>query len=479
MFSFILTIVLAIIVIGLICLDSVKRMALIDRNLLSIYLIFAPHIVLLGYFFIVRIENKHIISRWVMLAEVILFVLYVWIKLNIIPYRKRQVVSNRLKMLLSGKYLILYGLYSLISQFPLYALSYKLIQLSEIPNYILMIDTIVMAGNCIILITNGMIRILFTSRKLNIIKRFVLGILSFIPIIDIFALLYASHIAGIEYDHECYKIINNEVSAESELCKTKYPIILVHGVGFRDFKYINYWGRIPKGLIQNGAKVYYGNQEAWGTIKCNAEEIKNRILKVLKETGAEKVNIIAHSKGGLDARYAISKLNMGDYVASLTTISTPHRGCKFVDAACKFPDGIYRTVARVFDKYYSHMGDENPDFYTASRQFSSYCSRSFNEEVKDVPQVYYQSYTTAVKGMFSDYVLSIPYIIVKLTEGENDGLVSIESAKWGEFKGVLRNKYRRGISHADIADFRRSDYKEFYVVDKYVEIVSELKNMGF
>jgi triacylglycerol lipase len=36
---------------------------------------------------------------------------------------------------------------------------------------------------------------------------------------------------------------------------------------------------------------------------------------VLSQTGAQKVNIIAHSKGGLDCRYAIANLGLEDKVA--------------------------------------------------------------------------------------------------------------------------------------------------------------------
>ena len=64
-------------------------------------------------------------------------------------------------------------------------------------------------------------------------------------------------------------------------------------------------------------------------------------------------------------------------------------------------------------------------------------------------------------------------------EGENDGLVSISSAKWGTFKGVIKNEYHRGISHGDIIDLKRQDYKGFDVVEFYVQLVSELKKMGF
>ena len=81
--------------------------------------------------------------------------------------------------------------------------------------------------------------------------------------------------------------------------------------------------------------------------------------------------------------------------------------------------------------------------------------------------------------MFSDSVRSSPYLIVRLTAGENDGLVSVDSAQWGTFRGVIRNKYRRGISHGDMIDLRRDDYRGFDVRKFYINLVSELKQKGF
>ena len=83
----------------------------------------------------------------------------------------------------------------------------------------------------------------------------------------------------------------------------KYPVMLVHGFGFRDGKRINYWGRIPKLLEEKGCAVFYGKQDSSGTIEDNALFLKERIEEILRETDAKKVNLIAHSKGGLEARY--------------------------------------------------------------------------------------------------------------------------------------------------------------------------------
>ena len=161
-------------------------------------------------------------------------------------------------------------------------------------------------------------------------------------------------------------------------------------------------------------------------------------------------------------------------------MSTPHRGVNLADYALHLPDSIYKFIARIIDNIFSKFGDKNPDFYNASRQFSRSYSKKFNEEVLDDKNVYYQSYASVVSGVFSDYIVSIPYILMKLCkEGENDGLVAIDSAIWGEFKGVIRNKKYRGISHGDMIDLRREDYKDFDVIEKYVKIVSDLKAKGY
>jgi triacylglycerol lipase len=300
-----------------------------------------------------------------------------------------------------------------------------------------------------------------------------------IPLVNGIVLLCACRLVYEEYDFALYKEDIHLTRADSGICKTRYPLVLVHGVLFRDLKYFNYWGRIPKELIRNGAQVYYGNQEAVGTVAVNAEDIRNKILEVLKETGAEKVNIIAHSKGGLDSRYAISRLGMADKVASLTTISTPHRGCRFIDKACGLPDGIYRGVANFFDKSFRRLGDRRPDFYTATRQFATADSEAFNESTPDAPGVYYQSYMSKMKGPRSDLMLAIPWLMIKPLEGDNDGLVSVDSAVWGDFQGVLESKSRRGISHGDIIDLKRADYKGFDVIETYTGIVAALKEKGF
>ena len=154
---------------------------------------------------------------------------------------------------------------------------------------------------------NGIICIYLTSTQLGIKARLCGAICGMIPPLNIIALFYIIRVTSIECEFEVQKEELNKLRKSQKLCDTKYPIMLVHGVFFRDTKYFNYWGRIPKELMNNGARIFYGNHQSAASIAESALELKESIEKVIKETSAEKINIIAHSKGGLDCRYAISE----------------------------------------------------------------------------------------------------------------------------------------------------------------------------
>ena len=269
-------------------------------------------------------------------------------------------------------------------------------------------------------------------------------------------------------------------------CKTKFPIILVHGVGFRDLKLPVYWGRIPKTLQGHGADIYYGLQDSWASVSTNAEVLKERISQILFETGAEKVNLIGHSKGGLEIRMAASSLGMGDKIASITTIATPHHGSKTIDTLLKAPKNIFNIAAFAVDNWIRIIGDKNPDFITVCREFSTEHMRQFNIENPDCPGVFYQSYACIMSLPISDINLTTANIIIKLIEGENDGLVTVGSAVWGINNNVLKSSNCRGISHIDAIDVRRMPFNKKCrtgyvsdIVDIYVDIAEGLKEKGF
>ena len=83
-------------------------------------------------------------------------------------------------------------------------------------------------------------------------------------------------------------------------------------------------------------------------------------------------------------------------------------------------------------------------------------------------------------SFFSDGLLSLPCLLMSLMGARpNDGLVCITSAKWGDFQETFTSSHLRGISHGDLIDLKREDYKGFDVLEAYINIVARLKELGY
>jgi len=256
----------------------------------------------------------------------------------------------------------------------------------------------------------------------------------------------------------------------------KYPFVLVHGIIAHDRSSINkFWGRIPETIRETGAKVYFGNTDAWGDIKSNAKILKTSIDNVLDETKSEKVNIIAHSKGGLDSRYFIWKYNYGEKIASLTTISTPHHGAELSDLIYKqriLHSRIAKKALKLFGKLY---GDKNPALFKLNYQLTTKYMKIFNGEILPDDRVYYQSIYSTMKNAFDDLLFFHTYRYIKKVNGDNDGFVSESSAKWGD----NITKIEGGISHAEILDYNMRKISGINILDIYKNIVQGLREKGF
>lgn len=328
---------------------------------------------------------------------------------------------------------------------------------------------------------NGIIRVYVTSVQLGIRTR-VLGIIfGMIPIANLIMLMIIYIKVRREADFESEKVILNNSRSADRICATRYPILFVHGVFFRDSRLLNYWGRIPSELKKNGAEVYYGEQQSALSVQDSSRELAKKIEEIVTTTGCGKVNIIAHSKGGLDARYAISEYGCDKYVASLTTINTPHHGCLFAEYLLgAAPERFVSFVENTYNKTFYALGDNSPDFMSAVKNLTNSFCEEFNRQIPDSPDVMYQSFgSKATNRRSGRFPLNVSYPIVKKYDGDNDGLVALASMEWGESFTAVYPKSRRGITHADMIDLNREDIKGFDVREFYVQIVNELRKKGF
>ena len=361
------------------------------------------------------------------------------------------------------------------------AYSYVLFKGIEIDVHILIINALICAALIFILLFNGITRIFTCSGQLGLMPRIGLLLLWWVPVINIILLRKFLSVSLSEYKYTVEKHRLNTDRKHEELCKTKYPLLMVHGIFFRDWKNFNYWGRIPKELTDNGAVIYYGSHQSTASVEQCAAELKECILGIIRDTGCEKVNIIAHSKGGLDSRYAISCLDMGKYAASLTTISTPHLGCNYVGRLLELiPKKTILAIGKKYESVYTKLGDDNPDFFSGLKDLTDKECERLNDIMKDVPGVLYQSVGSRMRSFSSAmFPLNVGYGIIKLFGGgENDGLVSTKSMARGDFLGVLNPKGKQGISHGDVIDLTQKNIESFDVCEFYVDLVNKLRLKG-
>ncbi|KAF7846109.1 hypothetical protein BT93_L5232 [Corymbia citriodora subsp. variegata] len=214
---------------------------------------------------------------------------------------------------------------------------------------------------------------------------------------------------------------------------------------------IAYWRGITEAYQQNNVEVITTAVPSTGSIKERAEVLHDQIKTRAK---GKDVNVIAHSMGGLDSRYLISRIKPTEYnVRSLTTIATPHHGSSAADIILREigPDYLPRLYALI-----SRMGMSTGAFSQLTRAYAE----EFNRETPNLSTTRYFSYgASCTPHLFSMFRLS--HDLMYELEGPNDGLVSVKSSKWpsdedvresgveGEgYKGTLM-----GVTHLDLINW--------------------------
>ncbi len=232
-----------------------------------------------------------------------------------------------------------------------------------------------------------------------------------------------------------------------------FPIVLHHGlfgydsVGVGKFRWAYFQG-IDKALRRAGYPVVISKVHPTGGVAKRAAQLKESIESALAElngAGHGKILLVAHSMGGLDARYMIHQLGMNDHVAALLTITTPHRGSPYADWCVR------------------HLGKRLGGFelmdmlgldISAVRDLTTDACAAFNERITDVPGVGYFSVSAAREWpKVAPFVLH-SHKVVADAEGPNDGLVSVRSSTWGTHLGVWRADHFHTINKRYVLEFR-------------------------
>jgi triacylglycerol lipase len=271
--------------------------------------------------------------------------------------------------------------------------------------------------------------------------------------------------------------------AGSTKAATKYPVVLSHGMGANaDVMGItDYWGSIPSALKSNGASVYITSVDPMQSKAIKGAQWKTQVLSILAVSGAAKINLIGHSDGGLYTRYAISNLGMAPYVASYTSMSSPHRGSPVADVIMGFAasTGLTSAIAGTLDYVYSFLGVSGQDSAANGKEeTTTWMTNTFNPNTPDVAGVYYQSYGADCISVIGAQVLSPLWAAMAVFgSGANDGLVPVSSAKWGVYRGTLTGWF--GVNHLSEIGLLEIELLGYDAPTQFVNIVADLKSKGY
>jgi triacylglycerol lipase len=287
------------------------------------------------------------------------------------------------------------------------------------------------------------------------------------------------------------------------------PILLAHGfAGFEhlaDVEQMTYYFGVADVLEEEGETIITGEVDPFNDSYDRGEELIDQIEEVVADSDYDRINVIGHSQGGLDARYAAH--HRPDLVAAVVTISTPHQGTLVSDIALEYVDhpllrDIIDGIAKLFGRALYDKTGEGTSFLEAMRQFSEPKIEEFNRRITNQPDVFYASIAGRTDGNLGENFCHSPNLapflkrweevgdpvdpLLSVTEGvldgayggrPNDGLVRVSDAKWGEFWGCIPADHLDEVGQL-IGDDPGAG-NDWEHIDFYRNLVDHLHDEGF
>lgn len=233
---------------------------------------------------------------------------------------------------------------------------------------------------------------------------------------------------------------------------TRFPIVLVHGwTGWDAIGPLTYFYNVADDLESLGYPIHVVQLDPYNHTNVRAAQLGDQLDDVLPVWRARKVDLIGHSQGGIDSRGVVATYGYGDRVSAVMTIASPHRGTFIADAALGLAPGPVEDVAGLLLNFLGAVtAQEKSDAIASFESLSeAHMTGTFNPANPDDPRVQYISYTGRTCDALDfldpelncqdlvDPLIGWGYDILKTFRGANDGLVTVDSAQWGEYRGEM------------------------------------------
>lgn len=258
---------------------------------------------------------------------------------------------------------------------------------------------------------------------------------------------------------------------------TRFPLVLVHGwTGFEAIGPLTYFYNVRGELEDLGYPVDVAVLDPYNSSEIRSAQLAEQVDEFLVLERARKVDLLGHSQGGIDARAVVATHGHGDRVSALVTIASPHRGTYITDVALGLAPGSVEVVVGALFNFLGavtaqQQSDAMASFYSLSEE---YMQGEFNPMNPDDDRVQYISYTgrTCDAAAFLvpgndchdlvDPLIGWGYTILQVARGDNDGLVTVDSAQWGEYRGEMIADHIDEVGHLLGVTDPGFDHLQFY-----------------
>jgi pimeloyl-ACP methyl ester carboxylesterase len=137
-------------------------------------------------------------------------------------------------------------------------------------------------------------------------------------------------------------LVNRPPEASTEAGNPSSPVLLVHGLG----EDASIWKKWEELLTNDGIQyhtiTFQESDDKCGTALAHAVELGKRIDEILRSNPSGQVNIVGHSKGGIDARVYLA--NGTQSVANLIMIGTPNNGTPMAERTNLCAPAVWDTL---------------------------------------------------------------------------------------------------------------------------------------
>lgn len=246
---------------------------------------------------------------------------------------------------------------------------------------------------------------------------------------------------------------------------SRYPLVLMHGMAGTDawLNVLEYWWEVPEHLEAHGFSVHAPAVDPFQPPEVRAAQWRAHLDDLHASGQARRFHLYGHSQGGLDARWLTTHLDPEAQVQSVTTMATPHRGSLTVDGIYGwfdlsiFGDEMIEALASLYADWVG--ADTDQEVMEQLESMTTVGAATFNLETPDRPDVDYASWAGVTCGVLDLFCraeregevvfagLTVSQFMIGVLEGENDGLVSVESAIWGEFLGEVPADHLDEVGH--------------------------------